>query len=79
MKKQKKKLGAGSKKERGGGGGGQLNLCAGTRPFDRDKSDGCARNASLPYHAYPVSRTTGEERAEWSKGREGEIATALGR
>ena len=28
------------------------------------KSDGCGRNASV-YHVYPVSRTTGEERADF--------------
>ena len=33
----------------------------------KDKSDGCARNASL-YHVYPVSHATSEERAESLNG-----------
>ena len=53
-----------NKRERGGrgGGGGKLNLCT--------ETDSCGRNASV-YHLYPVSRTTGEKRAECSNEREG--------
>ena len=46
-----------------------INLCAETikAGFEGDKSDGSGRN-TIVYHVYPVSHTTGEGRAECSKG-----------
>ena len=58
-----------TKRERGGGGDGRDNNLSARKLqiLEGDKSDGCGRNASV-YHVYPVSRTTGEERAECSNG-----------
>ena len=70
IKKKKKNWGPGAKKEGEPGGregGVTLSVSGNYKSFHGDKSDGCGRNAS-GYHVYPVSRTTGEERAECSKG-----------
>ena len=55
-------------------------MWGGGREEHGDKSEGCGRNASV-YHVYPVSHTTGEGRAECSKGEGGEggVPTASGR
>ena len=63
--------GNGSEQEGAGGGGkgGATQYMRGN--YKSDKSDGFGRNAQV-YHVYPVSRTTSEERAEHSRGWEGE-------
>ena len=56
-----------------GGGGGKLNLCAETlKPFTglNVTVPGVEGMHQFTMYVYPVSRTTGEERAECSKGGE---------
>ena len=57
----------------GGREGGTQNVRGNYKSFKRDKSDGFGKNAPV-YHAYPVSRTTSEERAECSRGMRGGAA-----
>ena len=52
--------------ERGEGGDGRGNSICAWKLYIL-KCDGFVRNAPV-YHVYPVSRTTSEERAEFSRG-----------